>query len=115
MNGLPVLYASGIKSCTAWGGDLIGMTNMPEAKLAREAEMAYATVAMVTDYDCWVEEHGDVTTSMVLEFLRRKLREREKTGRCCDPDHRFVASAIPIRSPHRIGTRNSNRARVSRS
>ena len=41
----------------AWGCDVIGMTNMPEAKLAREAEICYATVAMVTDYDCWHDDH----------------------------------------------------------
>jgi len=44
----------------SWGCDVIGMTNMPEAKLAREAELPYATVAMVTDYDCWHEGHGNV-------------------------------------------------------
>ena len=54
----------------SWDADIIGMTNMPEAKLAREAEMAYTTVAMVTDYDCWHEEHEDVSASLVLEVLR---------------------------------------------
>jgi 5'-methylthioadenosine phosphorylase len=51
------------------GCDVIGMTNMPEAKLAREAELAYATVAMVTDYDCWHDEHDDVSTASILEVL----------------------------------------------
>jgi 5'-methylthioadenosine phosphorylase len=45
------------------------MTNMPEAKLAREAEMCYATVAMVTDYDCWHDEHADVSVDMVIKVL----------------------------------------------
>ncbi len=54
----------------SWGCDVIGMTNMPEAKLAREAELAYATVAMVTDYDCWHNGHDDVTTASVLEVLK---------------------------------------------
>ena len=54
----------------SWGCDVIGMTNMPEAKLAREAELAYATVAMVTDYDCWHEDHDDVTTASILEVLK---------------------------------------------
>src|SRR5699024_7992029 len=45
----------------SWGCDVIGMTNMPEAKLAREAELCYASVSMVTDYDCWHEEHEHVT------------------------------------------------------
>jgi 5'-methylthioadenosine phosphorylase len=53
----------------AWGCDVIGMTNMPEAKLAREAEICYATVAMVTDYDCWHPGHDDVTVEMVLSVL----------------------------------------------
>jgi 5'-methylthioadenosine phosphorylase len=54
----------------SWGCDVIGMTNMPEAKLAREAEMAYATVAMVTDYDCWHTDHDDVSTASILEVLK---------------------------------------------
>src|SRR6202011_5993302 len=53
----------------AWGCHVIGMTNMPEAKLAREAEICYATVAMVTDYDCWHPGHDDVTVDMVLSVL----------------------------------------------
>ncbi|HEU4924055.1 MAG TPA: 5'-methylthioadenosine phosphorylase, partial [Burkholderiales bacterium] len=52
-----------------WGCDVIGMTNMPEAKLAREAEMCYATVAMVTDYDCWHPNHDDVTVDAVVKVL----------------------------------------------
>lgn len=53
----------------SWGCDVIGMTNMPEAKLAREAELPYATAAMVTDYDCWHEEEGPVEVSKVLEVM----------------------------------------------
>ena len=53
----------------SWGCDVIGMTNMPEAKLAREAEMCYATVAMVTDYDCWHPDHEDVTVDQVIKVL----------------------------------------------
>jgi 5'-methylthioadenosine phosphorylase len=52
-----------------WGCDVIGMTNMPEAKLAREAELCYTTVAMVTDYDCWHEEHEDVSVEQVIQVL----------------------------------------------
>ena len=52
-----------------WGCDVIGMTNMPEAKLAREAELCYATVAMVTDYDCWHEDHDHVTVDAVIKVL----------------------------------------------
>jgi len=53
----------------SWGCDVIGMTNMPEAKLAREAEMCYATVAMVTDFDCWHQDHDDVTVETVIKVL----------------------------------------------
>ncbi|MFC7291346.1 S-methyl-5'-thioadenosine phosphorylase [Hirschia litorea] len=53
-----------------WGCDVIGMTNMPEAKLAREAEMSYATIAMVTDFDCWHEEEDHVSVTNVLEVLK---------------------------------------------
>ena len=52
-----------------WNCDVIGMTNMPEAKLAREAELCYATVAMVTDYDCWHPQHDDVTVQMIIQTL----------------------------------------------
>jgi 5'-methylthioadenosine phosphorylase len=57
-----VLYRS-------WQCDVIGMTNMPEAKLAREAEICYATVAMVTDYDCWHPNHDDVTVEAIVKVL----------------------------------------------
>ncbi len=54
-----------------WGADVIGMTNMPEAKLAREAEIRYCTVAMVTDYDCWHPDHDEVDVSMVIQTLMK--------------------------------------------
>ncbi len=53
----------------SWGADVIGMTNMPEAKLAREAEIRYCTVAMVTDYDCWHPDHDEVDVSIVVQTL----------------------------------------------
>ena len=53
----------------AWNCDVIGMTNMPEAKLAREAEMCYASVAMVTDYDCWHPNHDNVTVDQIIQVL----------------------------------------------
>lgn len=53
----------------SWGCSVIGMTNMPEAKLAREAELPYASVCMVTDYDCWHDEHDNVEVSHILEVL----------------------------------------------
>ena len=53
----------------SWNADVIGMTNMPEAKLAREAEIRYCTIAMVTDYDCWRSDHEEVDVSMVIKTL----------------------------------------------
>lgn len=55
----------------SWGATIIGMTNLPEAKLAREAEIAYATLALVTDYDCWHPDHDSVTVEMVIGNLRK--------------------------------------------
>ena len=60
-----------------WGMDIIGMTNLQEAKLAREAEIAYATLALVTDYDCWHEGHDDVTVDMVIEYLNKNVRNAQ--------------------------------------
>ncbi|MCO5334729.1 MAG: S-methyl-5'-thioadenosine phosphorylase, partial [Pyrinomonadaceae bacterium] len=60
-----------------WGMDIIGMTNLQEAKLAREAEIAYATLALVTDYDCWYEGHDDVTAEMVIETLGKNVRNAQ--------------------------------------
>ncbi len=60
-----------------WGMDVIGMTNLQEAKLAREAEIAYATVALVTDYDCWYDGHDDVTVDMVIEYLNKNVRNAQ--------------------------------------
>jgi 5'-methylthioadenosine phosphorylase len=55
----------------SWGADVIGMTNLQEAKLAREAEICYATIAMVTDYDCWHEGHDDVTVEQIVAVLNQ--------------------------------------------
>ena len=59
-----VLYRS-------WGAKVIGMTNLTEAKLAREAEISYATIALVTDYDCWHEDHESVTVEMIIQNLQK--------------------------------------------
>jgi 5'-methylthioadenosine phosphorylase len=61
-----------------WGVDVIGMTNMPEAKLAREAEICYATLALSTDYDCWHEVHSDVTVEDVVEVLTKNVELAKK-------------------------------------
>ena len=77
----------------AWGADVIGMTNMPEAKLAREAEIRYCTVAMVTDYDCWHPDHDEVDVSMVIQTLQKNssnaqdmIKEIIKTFKNFSPD-----------------------------
>ena len=57
----------------SWGCSVIGMTNMPEAKLAREAELCYATVAMVTDYDCWHADHAEVDVAAVIKVLHENV------------------------------------------
>ncbi len=94
----------------SWGCSVIGMTNMPEAKLAREAEMCYATVAMVTDYDCWHPHHDDVTVESVIavllenaEHARAMIRNtasrlRDRTAPCHAGCHTALDNAI-ITSP----------------
>ncbi len=62
----------------SWGVSVIGMTNMPEAKLAREAEICYATMAMATDYDCWHETQEDVTVEKVIQTLRQNVEKAQE-------------------------------------
>ncbi|GAX42084.1 5'-methylthioadenosine phosphorylase [Tolypothrix sp. NIES-4075] len=62
----------------SWGATVIGMTNLPEAKLAKEAEIAYATLALVTDYDCWHSDHDSVTVEMVIANLQRNAVNAQK-------------------------------------
>jgi 5'-methylthioadenosine phosphorylase len=75
----------------SWGCDVIGMTNMPETKLAREAEICYATVAMVTDYDCWHPGHDAVTVDAILKVL---LANAEKAKA-------LVKSVVPLLGAHK--------------
>ena len=65
----------------SWGADVIGMTNLQEAKLAREAEICYATLAMVTDYDCWREGHDDVTVDQVVAVIHQNADNASKVVR----------------------------------
>ena len=87
----------------SWGGDVIGMTNLQEAKLAREAEIAYATMALVTDYDCWHPDHDSVTIDMIIGYLTANVKMAQEviakvverldvTHR--DPAHSALRSAI---------------------
>lgn len=62
----------------SWGGTVIGMTNLPEAKLAREAEIAYATLALATDYDCWHDAHDSVTVEMIIANLQRNATNAQE-------------------------------------
>ncbi len=62
----------------SWGADVIGMTNLQEAKLAREAEICYATLAMVTDYDCWYEGHDDVTVEQIIAVMHQNSTNAAK-------------------------------------
>jgi len=62
----------------SWGCDVIGMTNMPEAKLAREAEICYATVAMVTDYDCWHDEHAHVDVASIIAVMKDNTEKAQR-------------------------------------
>jgi 5'-methylthioadenosine phosphorylase len=67
----------------SWGASIIGMTNLTEAKLAREAEIAYATLALVTDYDCWHPDHDSVTVEMVIANLHKNAKNAQAVVREC--------------------------------
>lgn len=81
----------------SWGCDVVGMTNMPEAKLAREAELPYASVAMVTDYDCWHPRHGHVEVSAILGVMRANA------ARAGDLLRRVAPLLGPERTPSPLG------------
>lgn len=70
----------------SWGMDIIGMTNMAEAKLAREAEISYATLAAVTDYDCWHPEHDSVTIEMIIGYLNKNIDNAKKLLKIAIPE-----------------------------
>ena len=98
-----------------WGCDVIGMTNMPEAKLAREAEICYATVAMVTDYDCWHPEHEDVSAKNVLEVLHDNAGLARSLGECRICGGRRTSPRMSGRLPPGPRTRHRDSARRPRS
>jgi 5'-methylthioadenosine phosphorylase len=112
----------------SWGCSVIGMTNMPEAKLAREAELNYATVAMVTDFDCWHPDHDHVTVEAVVRVLfdnaekaralvRRVVpaigRQREACPAGCDRalDHAIITPG-PMRDPTLVAKLDAVAGRV---
>ena len=74
----------------SWGAHIIGMTNLQEAKLAREAEICYTTMALVTDYDCWHPDHDSVTVEMIIRNLTQNAKMAQQViaaavGRLCRP------------------------------
>jgi 5'-methylthioadenosine phosphorylase len=105
----------------SWGMSVIGMTNLQEAKLAREAEMCYATMALVTDYDCWHPGHDSVTVDMIIEYLNRnaqnaqrliagavaQLASKERTCKCGDSLRHAIITA-----PDRITPEAKQRLRA---
>lgn len=112
----------------SWGADVIGMTNMPEAKLAREAELCYASVAMITDYDSWHPEHGSVDITSIIATLQgnagkaRDLvgrlpallgEERDDCAHGCDKALEFAIMTAPDkRDPELIGILDAIAGRV---
>jgi 5'-methylthioadenosine phosphorylase len=86
------------------GFDVIGMTAMPEAKLAREAEISYAIVAMVTDYDCWHPEHDDVDVASIIATLQANTGKAERLLARLLQDFPAEHEACPIGSDHALDT-----------
>ncbi|MFN0264464.1 S-methyl-5'-thioadenosine phosphorylase [Tepidamorphus sp. 3E244] len=82
----------------SWGCDVIGMTNMPEAKLAREAELCYASVAMVTDYDCWHPDHGEVDVPEILRILAQNSTNAQMLVKALAEDFPAEHEACPMGS-----------------
>ena len=89
----------------SWGAQIIGMTNLQEAKLAREAEICYATIALVTDYDCWHPDHDHVTVEMIIDHLTQNARTAQRviagavatlagTRRTCGCGHALATAII---------------------
>jgi 5'-methylthioadenosine phosphorylase len=86
------------------GYDVIGMTNMPEAKLAREAEITYATVAMVTDYDCWHPEHDAVEVADIIAVVRANADKAARLVARMAKDFPAEHEPCPVRSDRALDT-----------
>ena len=86
----------------SWGCAVIGMTNMPEAKLAREAQMHYATVAMVTDYDCWHTEHDHVTVDAVVRVMQQNAANARALVRHAVPLVASEGGSCPVGCDHAL-------------
>ena len=95
----------------SWGCDVIGMTNMPEAKLAREAEICYVTVAMVTDFDCWHPDHDHVQVADIVRVLLDNAEKAKTLVTMVAPLLKTVAArALPARLRPRAGACADHRA-----
>jgi 5'-methylthioadenosine phosphorylase len=81
----------------SWGGTIIGMTNLQEAKLAREAEIAYATLALSTDYDCWHPDHDSVTVEMVIQNLQKNAQNAQRVIR---ESVKRLSESYPVSKAH---------------
>ena len=88
----------------AWGCHVIGMTNMPEAKLAREAEICYATVAMVTDYDCWHPDHDNVQVADIIRVLTANADHARSLVKAVTPNLSARPDACPAGCDHALDT-----------
>jgi 5'-methylthioadenosine phosphorylase len=86
----------------AWGYSVIGMKNMPEDKLAREAEICYATIAMVTDYDCWHEDHADVDVAAVIAVLKDNAHRAQRLVARLVADFPLEHPPCPAGSDHAL-------------
>ncbi len=98
----------------SWGCSVIGMTNMPEAKLAREAELCYATVAMVTDFDCWHPDHDHVTVEAVVRILLGNADKARDLVRAIVPNVGQTARTLSVRMRPGAGQCGDHRARPAR-
>ena len=91
----------------SWGMDIIGMTNLQEAKLAREAEICYATIALVTDYDCWHPDHDQVTVDMIVAESGAQRQDgaagHGRRGRAGSHSSAPAAAAAPSSTPSSRG------------
>ena len=98
----------------SWGCSVIGMTNMPEAKLAREAELCYATVAMVTDFDCWHDDHTDVDIADILRVMKENSEKAWLVG-AARGGFSARARGMPAGLGPGAGARDHHRSRGARS
>ncbi len=96
----------------SWGAHIIGMTNLQEAKLAREAEICYATIALVTDYDCWHPDHDHVTVEMIIDNLTQNARTAQRVIAGGGHDPRGHTAHVRLRARARDRDHHATRRRA---